>query len=388
MSALCDAMDIRDMTTVTEQQEPDPDFPTVAFPNPEESGALDLAMKTADNLSRDIIIANDPDADRFAAAEKVKCVYIQPSLQRVSNKLKSGSWFKFTGDQIGILLASFLLDAFKGKRERTKPLAMLCTAVSTSMLSKMAEIEGFYFEETLTGFKWLGNVARILEDKGYEVPLAFEEALGYMFTEVCYDKDGLTAAMAFLAAEAKWRSEGLSPYMKLQELYKTYGYHENLNTYFVSPDLETTVRLFNSIRNRPQNKRDIVGSVPIFRWRDMTEAFDSATPNNVPVLPVDPSIQMLTVWSTRGVRFTLRASGTEPKVKSKCSGERSLTVSLTLVCTTLVYIESCCNSREDAVSAVWNVFLGVLEDWIHRYAPSMTYSRTLFSSSGHVFELD
>jgi len=344
-------MDIRDIVTVTEQQEPDPDFPTVAFPNPEERGALDLAMKTADNLNRNLIIANDPDADRFAAAEKV-----------------SGSWFKFTGDQIGVLLASYLLDTLNAKGERAKPLAMICTAVSTNMLSKMAEIEGFYFEETLTGFKWLGNVARNLEDKGYEVPFAFEEALGYMFTKVCYDKDGVTAAMVFLAAEAKWRNEGLSPYTKLQELYKTYGYHENLNTYFVSPDPETTARLFSSIRNRPGSQRNMIGSFPVSRWRDMTSGSDSGTPDNVPLLPVDSSLQMLTVWSTRGVRLTLRASGTEPKVK--------------------IYIESCCDSREDAVSAVFDVFLAVLEDWIHPYAPSMTYTLTLYSSSGRVFMLD
>lgn len=199
-----------------------------------------------------------------------------------------------------------------------KPLAMLNSAVSTGMLSKMAEKNGFHFEETLTGFKWMGNVARKLESEGYEVPFAFEEALGYMFTNVCYDKDGLTASMVFLAAQAKWKEQGLTPFGKLQELYETYGYHENLNTYFLSPDTNTTTALFEGLRGRVGNKQNNIGSFPILRWRDMTKGYDSGAVENIPALPVDPTSQMVTVWSSKGVRFTLRGSGTEPKVKSKC----------------------------------------------------------------------
>lgn len=183
----------------------------------------------------------------------------------------------------------------------------------------MAEREGFHFEETLTGFKWMGNVARALESRGYEVPFAFEEALGYMFTKVCYDKDGLTAAMVFLAAQAKWKEQGLTPFGKLQQLYEVYGFHENLNTYFVSPDTKTTAALFEGLRNRVENRHNMIGSFPILRWRDMTKGYDSDTADNIPALPVDSSSQMVTVWSHQGVRFTLRGSGTEPKVKSKSS---------------------------------------------------------------------
>ncbi|KAK2794204.1 Phosphoglucomutase-3 [Onygenales sp. PD_10] len=351
MSRLCQGLRIKDMITVAEQQDPDPDFPTVKFPNPEESGALDLAMKTADSVSRDLIIANDPDADRLAVAEKV-----------------DGIWIKLTGDQVGVLLASYMLDTMKAQGKMGKKTAMLSTAVSTSMLSKMGEIEGFYFQETLTGFKWLGNVAKKLESEGYDVPFAFEEALGYMFPKVCYDKDGLTAAMVFLAAEAKWRTQGLSPYAKLQQLYQTYGYHENLNTYFVSPDTQTTKSLFEAIRNRSDEQRKVVGSLPITRWRDMTVGFDSGTTDNIPRLPIDSSSQMLTVWSERGIRFTLRGSGTEPKVK--------------------IYIESCCGSHEEAVKAVCDAFLAVLEDWIRPYAPNMTYASRLPTSSGHILSVD
>lgn len=202
------------------------------------------------------------------------------------------------------------------KEQRTKPVAMLCSAVSTTMLSKMAATQGFHFHETLTGFKWLGNVAQDLEKNGNDVLFVFEEALGYMFTPVCYDKDGLAAAIVFLTAEAAWRSKGITPYAKLQQLYQTYGYHETLNTYFISPDAQTTSKLFELIRQQGGG-REKIGDLPVHRWRDMTAGYDSETFDKKPELPIDSTSQMLTVWSERGIRFTLRGSGTEPKVKSK-----------------------------------------------------------------------
>jgi phosphoglucomutase len=222
-----------------------------------------------------------------------------------------------------VLLASHLLETINSRTQDENPFAMLASAVSSNMLEKMATAEGFHFEETLTGFKWLGNIARKLEEKSYRVPFAFEEALGYMFSDVCYDKDGLTGAMVFLAAESKWRSHGLSPYSKLQQLFETYGHHETLNTYFVSPDSGITMELFRHIRNRTPEKKNKLGTFTVKRWRDMTEEYDSGTTGNKPVLPIDPTSQMLTLWLDRGVRFTLRASGTEPKVKSKFASETS-----------------------------------------------------------------
>lgn len=192
---------------------------------------------------------------------------------------------------------------------------MLNSAVSTGMLEKMARSKGFHFEETLTGFKWMGNIARRLEESGYHVPFAFEEALGYMFPDVCHDKDGVTAAMVFLAAEARWRSQGLTPYSKLQQLFKDFGYFETLNNYFRSPSPEITKSLFGAIRNGPYRTQKSLGSFKILRWRDMTEGYDSGTEDQKPALPIDKSSQMLTIWLDRDVRFTIRGSGTEPKVK-------------------------------------------------------------------------
>lgn len=202
-------------------------------------------------------------------------------------------------------------------RKDGKRIAVLNSTVSTGMLEKMATAKGIQFEEALTGFKWMGNIARRLEGEGYNVPYAFEEALGYMFPAVCHDKDGITAAMVFLAAQAKWQSQGLTPYMKLQQLFNEYGHYETLNNYFRSPNPETTMALFRAIRNGPYRAEKTLGPFKILRWRDMTEGYDSGTTDNKPTLPVDKSSQMLTLWLDQDVRFTFRASGTEPKVKCK-----------------------------------------------------------------------
>lgn len=230
----------------------------------------------------------------------------------------SGSWYTLTGNQIGVLLASHLFDSLESQGSNQR-IAVLSTAVSTGMLEKMAVAKGFHFEETLTGFKWMGNIARKLEESGFSVPFAFEEALGYMFPSVCYDKDGIAAAMVFLSAEAKWRSQGLTAYGKLQQLFQEFGHHESLNSYFRSPNPQITIALFQNIRSGPYRMERSLGPFKILRWRDMTEGYDSGTEDNKPALPIDRSSQMLTLWLDREVRFTLRASGTEPKVKCKIS---------------------------------------------------------------------
>ncbi|KAL2816798.1 hypothetical protein BDW59DRAFT_136292 [Aspergillus cavernicola] len=350
LPALCRSLGITDFTTVPEQTEPDPDFPTLPFPNPEENGALDLAVETADREGKTLILANDPDADRFAAAEKV-----------------DGSWFFFTGNHMGVLLASHLFDTLENIDTDTR-VAVLNSAVSTTMLEKMAAARGIYFEESLTGFKWMGNTSRKLEESGYYVTFAFEEALGYMFPEVCYDKDGITAAMVFLSAQARWETQGHTPYSKLQQLFAEYGHHETLNNYFRSPNPETSMALFDAIRAGPFKAEMRLGSFKIHRWRDMTEGYDSGTDDQAPKLPADKSSQMLTLWLDREVRFTIRASGTEAKVK--------------------FYIESCGSSREQATDAVCDTLKTVIKEWIQPFAPLLTYSKQLPTSSGHVLQLD
>lgn len=276
------------MKMVEAQAHPDPEFPTVPFPNPEEHGALDLAIQEADKCECTIVLANDPDADRFSLAEK----------------LRDGGWQQLTGNQIGMLFASYVLETYTGEKSK---LVMLASTVSSRMLAIMAKKEGFLFKETLTGFKWLGNVAQTLKAEGYEPAYAYEEAIGFMFPTVVWDKDGIAAAAVFLAARQKWRQEGLTPWQKLQELYKAYGYFEDANTYFITPSPDVTEQVFKDIRASGPNGGvpEMIGKHKILRWRDLTVGFDSAGEDGKPDLPVDASAQMITC-ELKNVLFTAR----------------------------------------------------------------------------------
>mgnify|MGYP002718823191 FL=1 len=243
--------------------------------------------------------------------------------------LSSGKWHTLTGNHLGVLLASHVLDSFDASKNWSH-IAVLTTTVSSGMLGKMAAAKGIHFVETLTGFKWMANVARDLEKEGKSVPFAYEEALGYMFPSVCYDKDGITAAAVFLAAEAKWRAQGLTAYAKLQQLFSEFGHHETLNNYFRSPNPQLTSTLFHGIRGSPGLANMQFGRFKVLRWRDLTEGYDSGTPDNKPDLPQDPTSQMITMWLDGGVRFTFRGSGTEPKVKCKPSHSVSTNRLLTI----------------------------------------------------------
>ncbi|MCJ1411763.1 Phosphoglucomutase-3 [Ptychographa xylographoides] len=277
------------MKVVRSQARPDPDFPTVKYPNPEESGALDLAEALADEEEISLVFANDPDADRFSIAEKV-----------------DGVWHQLTGDQVGVFLGYYMYQL----ESHTKSMTMLTSAVSSQMLASMGEHEGFTVEETLTGFKWLGNRALTL---GSNVVFGYEEALGYMFPQFVRDKDGIAAALVFLKACSEWNS----PWAKLQELYQKYGYFENLNTYWRCAEPHLVAAAFAKIR---QSTKELPFSRKLDRYRDLTLGIDTGTADQKPVLPTDNNTQMITFWLSGsdfddGIRFTIRASGTEPKVK-------------------------------------------------------------------------
>ncbi|KAL6721286.1 hypothetical protein ACLMJK_000388 [Lecanora helva] len=313
---------------VEEQADPNPDFPTVSYPNPEEDGALTLAMATADRFDIPLIIANDPDADRFAAAEKVQ-----------------GHWYQFTGDQVGVLLGTFLRET---GQLAANGLA-LKSVVSSQMLSAIAK-DAFRVEETLTGFKWIGS--RALEMGGQ---YGYEEALGYMFPSITHDKDGIAAAVIFLSACAVWGS----PWARLQQLYQQFGFFETINTYWTSPNLATTMLVFSKIRALGSPYPTHMAGGNVLRWRDLTTGYDSSTEDEKPTLPTSPKSQMITCWlegnssqdnnmeGDDGVRFTIRTSGTEPKIKGKQANFQIWDIAKAISCN-LVYLECSAKNQEAA----------------------------------------
>ncbi|KAJ3090062.1 Phosphoglucomutase-2 [Quaeritorhiza haematococci] len=302
---------------VKEQIVPDPDFPTVAYPNPEEGkGALSLAMKTADAAGASIILANDPDADRLATAEK------QPS----------GQWHIFSGNELGSILGCFLLDAHKATQKQDKKTAMLASTVSSKMLKAVAEREGFHFEDTLTGFKWLGNRAIELQKAEFEVLFAFEEAIGFMVGDIVKDKDGVSALAVFAENAAALARNGMTVYQYLQSLYAKYGYFVTENSYFICHEPAVIKRIFDKIRygshvvdgaSEPSLKYPkTIGKHTVAAVRDLTVGYDSDRHDKKPTLPVSRSSQMITFRMANNATITLRTSGTEPKIKyySELSG--------------------------------------------------------------------
>ncbi|MGI9666758.1 MAG: phospho-sugar mutase [Acidimicrobiia bacterium] len=188
---------------VARQFEPDGTFPTVSFPNPEEPGALDLAHELASAIDADLVVANDPDADRLA----------------VSVPFPGGLWTPLTGNQIGCLLAEFLLTNRSGSDG-----PVINSIVSTPLLGKIARQHNVTWAQTLTGFKWVCNAAFDLEDAGEDpMILGFEEALGYSVGTTVRDKDGISAIVAFAILAAIAQADGATVLERLDSLYQRYG---------------------------------------------------------------------------------------------------------------------------------------------------------------------
>ncbi|GMI31276.1 hypothetical protein TrCOL_g8467, partial [Triparma columacea] len=296
---------LKHFVSVAEQQEPDPTFRTVAFPNPEEGeGALKLAMETAEKAGSKVIIANDPDADRLAVAER------RPG----------EGWRLFSGNEIGWVLGHWMWR--KAVRERMEAaegaegggIAMLASTVSSKFLGAVAKKEGFLFEETLTGFKWMGNRSEELRAEGYNVVFAYEEAIGYCCGNVVKDKDGVTAAAVLGELVVELEREGKSIADLLVELKEEYGYFVSKNGYVKFYEKEVLEDIFQGVR-RGGKYVDEIGGVKVVGVRDLTTGYDSAAEDLKSKLPKDGGTQFVTFTMENGGVVSLRTSGTEPKLK-------------------------------------------------------------------------
>ena len=205
---------------VAAQAEPDPDFPTVAFPNPEEPGALDLALADARRLGADLVLASDPDGDRLAVAV--------PDPAGAAEAADRNGWRVLTGDQVGALIGASLLErtagaAGAGAGAAPQALLVASTVVSSTLLSKIAAAAGARYAETLTGFKWIARAADGVP--GARFVFGYEEALGYAVGDVVRDKDGIGAALAMLRLAETAKSQGRSVLEVYDDLERAHGVH-------------------------------------------------------------------------------------------------------------------------------------------------------------------
>jgi phosphomannomutase len=287
---------------VYNQIEGNGDFPTCAFPNPEEGEPVfRLSFRTADRHGSTMIICQDPDADRVGLAVK-----------------KNGEWHIFHGNHTGVLLSWWRIVNYRGEPGKA---AFLSSTVSTCLQGVMARKEGFVWEETLTGFKWLGNAGLAMAAQGIKPLCAFEEAIGFgPFIEKIADKDAVSTACA-VAEMAHYlaREEKKDLLDKLGELYEKYGYYLFENSFFMCHQPPVLDALFARMRTGGPDGKYVksVGPFAIARIRDMTKGWDSGTPDNKTVLPQQGG-QMITFYLENGCILTIRTSGTEPKIKWYC----------------------------------------------------------------------
>ncbi|KPA82483.1 phosphomannomutase-like protein [Leptomonas pyrrhocoris] len=289
------------LSVVPDQARPDPDFPTIRFPNPEEGKtSLALSFVTADRNDASIVLANDPDADRLAVAERL------PDGQ---------GWKCFTGNELGTLLGWWAIECARRRGAPLKKCLMLSTVVSSCVLRTMAVHEGVQYSETLTGFKFMGNVAMQREAaEGLEPIFAFEEAIGFMWGRRVMDKDGVTAATVMADMACYLRTEKhRSLVEQLEAIYKKYGYHFTYNSYTTSDDPAKTGLLLEGIRTSEDGHYPTtVDGRKVTRVVDLVTQIDTAEPSGRSQHAKEP---LITLYVEGGIRITIRGSGTEPKIK-------------------------------------------------------------------------
>ncbi|MFJ5921923.1 phospho-sugar mutase [Kitasatospora sp. NPDC092948] len=260
---------------VAEQAEPDPDFPTVAFPNPEEPGAMDLAFATARAARPDLIIANDPDADRCAVAVPTP----------------DGDWRMLRGDEVGALLGAAL--AAKGATG-----VFATTIVSSTLLGKIAAAAGLGYAETLTGFKWISRADGIR--------YGYEEALGYCVDpDGVRDKDGITAALQITELAAGLKRDGRTLTDLLDDLALAHGLHATDQLSVRVNDLTVIADAMRTLRDKPPVE---LAGLTVTHADDLT----AGTPE---LPPTDGLRYYLTGPTVTSARIVVRPSGTEPKLK-------------------------------------------------------------------------
>ncbi len=259
------------LIVVKEQEKPDPDFPTTPFPNPEEVGAIDLAIEYAKRESADLVIANDPDADRCAIA---------------INDPDHG-WRMLRGDEVGAIVGKYLIE-----RDRINNGAYANSLVSSSLLSKMAKKAGIEFHETLTGFKWISKIPNLT--------FGYEEALGYCVdAKSVNDKDGISVGLLIAQIAGELRDGGVSLADYLNLIGDEYGFHKTDQISIRVTDLSIIQSLLSKVAANPP--ASLAGSA-LISAEDLSKSKSMATPG-------------IRCYYNDGIRIIIRPSGTEPKLK-------------------------------------------------------------------------
>lgn len=288
---------LKNIFLVKEQEKPNPKFPTLDYPNPENPAAFDLGIKVANRNESDLVIATDPDADRIGVAVK-----------------HNNEWEFLSGNQLGILLAGYIIESIDNIPKNSY---MIKTIVSTRMINRLAKKNKFKVINTLTGFKYIGEKIQKIESKKTEnnFLFGFEESCGYLYGTHVRDKDAVITTMLVVEMAAYYKQNGISIYQKLINLYKEYGYYKSDLVSLKVSEKENPNKIKNLFFWLRNNNLEEINGRKIVIKKDFLSSKKYNLLNNTKInidLPKSNVIQFLLEDNSL---ITIRPSGTEPKIK-------------------------------------------------------------------------
>ena len=285
---------------VPEQELPDGDFPTVGYPNPEDPKAFELALKLADEVNADVVLATDPDADRLG-------VYAKDSA--------TGKYMSFTGNMSGMLIAEYILSEKKAKGILPKNGALIKTIVTTNLADVVAKEYNVKLIEVLTGFKYIGEQIKLFEQNhSYEYVFGFEESYGCLVGTHARDKDAIVAVMMLCEAAAYYKKHGLTLWDQMLRIYEKYGYFKETLVSITKKGKEGLAEIQGMLDKLRRNPPKEIGGYKVLATRDY---------NNNTVTKADGTVTETGLPKSNVLYFDLednawccaRPSGTEPKIK-------------------------------------------------------------------------
>lgn len=286
---------------VPEQEKPDGDFPTVDYPNPEDERAFKLALELAKKVNADVVLANDPDADRLG-------VYAKDS--------KTGEYHSFTGNMSGLLIAEYELSQKQERGEIPANGALIKTIVSSNLADAISKEYNLKLVEVLTGFKYIGEQMRLFEQTGENTYMfGFEESYGCLVGTHARDKDGIAAVMALCEAAAYYKTKGYTLWDQMMNIYEKYGYYKELTVSVTKEGVSGADEIKQIMENIRQNPITQLGKYKVLKFRD----YKQGTIKDLETGKVEntnlPTSNVLYFELNNDAWCCVRPSGTEPKIK-------------------------------------------------------------------------
>ena len=298
---ILDELGFSNVYVVSEQAEPNGSFPTLTYPNPEDPAAFELALKLAKEVDADIVIANDPDADRIGLHIKDE---------------KTGNYILFNGNMIGLTVADYLINQKRERGELAKNTALIKTIVSSNMADRICEKNGVKLFETLTGFKNIAAmIKRFEEENSYNCIMGYEESYGCLVGDKVRDKDGIAALMILTEAAAYYKNKGMTLWDNMQKLYKKYGYYRENQIAITLEGAEGAQKIKDMMEKVRTSVPKEIGKYKVVKFKDYSNGNVVDFTNEKEEVENLPKSNVLYFELENDFWCCMRPSGTEPKIK-------------------------------------------------------------------------